>query len=197
MVGRAPEWSQRTALVVLAAGLAALLAVVLPGCSSSEPGTEESEPANLPEQQIYDYRIIESEGGVRQWVLDSERMEKYPQKEQLELYEVRMQFYRQGEFFSTLTSERGRANPKTKNLFCWGNVVVVTEDGRRLETEELHYDDQEGLIRNEVFNRFTWGDDVMTGTGLEATPDLEYLEIKERVEAEVEDEGPTGSEVRP
>jgi LPS export ABC transporter protein LptC len=184
MVVRASGWSQRTILAPLAAGLLALLAG-LQGCSSSEPGSEESQPTNLPEQQIYDYRM-----------LDSERMEKYPQKEQLELYEVRMQFYREGEYFSTLTSERGRANPQTKNLFCWGNVVVVTEDGRRLETEELHYDDQEGLIRNDVFNRFTWGEDVMTGNGLEATPDLEYLEIKERVEAEVEDEGPTGSEVR-
>jgi hypothetical protein len=43
------------------------------------------------------------------------------------------------------------------------------------------------LIYNDVYNRFTWGEDLVTGNGLEATPDLEYLEIKERVSAEVED----------
>jgi hypothetical protein len=46
------------------------------------------------------------------------------------------------------------------------------------------------LIYNEVFNRFTWQDDLITGVGLEATPDLEYLEIKRQVSAEVEDEAP-------
>ena len=180
------------------AGLAAVLAAGLMAgaCSPDEGGGGRVETGDLPEQQIYDYRLIESEDGVRQWVLDSERMDKFAQRDELELYGVKMQFYRDGEYFSTLTSERGRANPSNNNLFCWGDVLVVTEDGRRLETEELHYDDAKGLIHNDVFNRFTWNEDVMTGNGLEATPDLEYLEIKERVEAEVEDEGPTGSEVR-
>ncbi len=69
-------------------------------------------------------------------------------------------------------------------------MVVVTDDGRRLETEELFFDNETELIHNEVFNRFTRGDDVMTGIGLEATPDLEYIEIKQKVEAEVGDETP-------
>jgi LPS export ABC transporter protein LptC len=179
-------------------GLGAILAAGLPlaACSPDEGSGGRVETGDLPEQQIYDYRLIESEDGIRQWVLDSERMDKFAQRDELELYGVKMQFYRDGEYFSTLTSERGRANPGNNNLFCWGDVLVVTEDGRRLETEELHYDDAKGLIHNDVFNRFTWNEDVMTGNGLEATPDLDYLEIKERVEAEVEDEGPTGSEVR-
>jgi hypothetical protein len=66
-------------------------------------------------------------------------------------------------------------------------VVVVTEDGRRLETQELYYDNERGLIHNDVFDRLTRGDDVVTGVGLEATPDLEYIEIKQRVQAEVGD----------
>ncbi len=73
-------------------------------------------------------------------------------------------------------------------------MVVVTNDGRRLETEELFFDNETQLIHNDVFDRFTRDGDVVTGIGLEATPDLEYIEIKQRVEAEVEDEAPDESE---
>lgn len=158
------------------------------GCEKSGETPGLSQEGDIPDQQFYDYRLIESAGGVKRWVLESERMEKYADQEEVELFDLRMQFFKEGEYFSTLTSQRGRANLTTKNLFTWGTVIVVTEDGRRLETEELHYDNERGLIHNDVFDRFTRDGDVMTGIGLEATPDLEYFELKQAVQAEVGDE---------
>jgi len=67
-------------------------------------------------------------------------------------------------------------------------VVVVTRDGRRLETEELSYDNSSGRISNDVFNRFTRGGDVMTGYGMIATPDLDSFELLRDVQAEVRSE---------
>jgi len=168
--------------------LAILVSVGLIGCSETEQTPAVQRSGAIPDQQFYDYRLIESAGGIKRWVLESDRMEKYADREDVELFTVRMQFYRDGEYFSTLTAERGQANLTSKNLFAWGNVVVVTDDGRKLETEELHYDNDRGLIHNEVFDRFTRDGDVITGIGLEATPDLEYFEIKQRVQAEVGDE---------
>jgi LPS export ABC transporter protein LptC len=172
-------------LVLLVGGLGPL------GCTetSDTPGLDRN--GDIPDQQFYDYRLIESAGGIKRWVLESERMEKFADQEEVELFDLRMQFFKEGEYFSTLTAERGRANLTTKNLFTWGDVLVVTEDGRQLETEELHYDNERGLIHNDVFDRFTRDGDVMTGIGLEATPDLEYFELKEAVQAEVGDEGAT------
>jgi LPS export ABC transporter protein LptC len=178
-------WRYAPILVMLM--LAPLGFGLVSGCSAPEESSPQAAASQLPEQQIYDYELIESQEGVRRWRLESARMERYANRDDVELYEVRMQFFRQGEYFSTLTSQRGRANLTAKNLFAFGDVVVVTEDGRRLETEELHYDNGRELIYNDVYNRFTWGEDLVTGNGLEATPDLEYLEIKERVSAEVED----------
>jgi LPS export ABC transporter protein LptC len=99
-----------------------------------------------------------------------------------------MDFFREGEYFSTLVSDSGIANLQTNDVFVWGDVVVTTSDGRRLRTSELHYTNSDGLIRNEVFNVFDRGQDVITGIGLEATPDLDYIEIKRDVAAEVSDE---------
>lgn len=181
----------------LAPAVALALALAAAGCGHSPDGAASpaaSRPAEaVPEQEIFDYRLIETEAGQRRWVLDSSRMQKFPDQEDLELFDVHMDFYRDGAYYSTLTSQRGRANPTRKDLFAWGTVVVTTVDGRRLETEELRYDNASGRITNEVFNRFTRGDDVATGYGLVATPALDYFELKERVDASVTDESERGA----
>jgi LPS export ABC transporter protein LptC len=166
--------------------LAAVL--LLGGCYQAEEQTSPPTDERLPDQTIENYQLTTSEAGVKRWVLDSDRMEKFEDQEDVELYGVRMRFYRDGVYHSTLTSERGIANLSTRNLFAWGNVVVVTEDDRRLETEELHYDNVAGRIHNDVFNRYRRGQDWSTGFGLEATPDLDYIEIKRQFQAELTEE---------
>ena len=131
--------------------------------------------------------MVESNAGIRQWVLVSDLMNKYAGQPEMELITVHLDFYKNGEHFSTLTSDSGTADLNTNDIFTWGNVVVINNDGRQLETEELYFDNETQLIHNDVFDRFTREGDVIEGIGLEATPDLEYIEIKQRVEADVLD----------
>jgi LPS export ABC transporter protein LptC len=171
---------------------ALIFTVVLAGCQDPDeggpdPGAASGRNGRVPEQQFFDYRLIESKKGIRQWVLQSEQMQKFAGEENVLLVTLKMDFFKEGEHFSTLTSDSGRANLASKDIHTWGNVLVVTNDGRQLETEELFFDNETQLIHNDVFDRFTRDQDVVTGIGLEATPDLEYIEIKQRVEAEVED----------
>ncbi len=175
-----------------------LLAVACGGCGEESRVAETVElPEDLPDQELFDTTIYDSREGVRRWRLDSERLARWHDQDEAQLYGVHMHFYRADTLFSTLTSERGRANMKTNDLFTWGDVVVVTRDGRRLETEELYYEDRSGLIHNDVFNRFTRDDDVMTGIGMEATPELDYFELKQSVEATVREPDPAGEGGRP
>lgn len=169
------------------------LCVVLAACGPTNDDTGGVGPllagdGPQPEQRFYDYRLIESEAGVRQWVLDSDEMVKFADRRDVDLVRVKMDFFRHGDYYSTLVSDSGTANLRTRDVFVWGNVVVTTHDGRRLRTSELYYSNDDGLIRNEVFNTFDRGLDVVTGIGLEATPDLDYIEIKQDVAAEVGDE---------
>jgi LPS export ABC transporter protein LptC len=160
------------------------------GCWSSEEGAGEpvSRLADQPREQFFDYQMVETSHGIKQWVLDSDEMRKYSEQEDVQLITVEMDFFRDGEHFSTLTADSGRAHLQTRDIHTWGNVVVITDDGRRLDTEELFFSNETQLIHNEVFNTFTRGEDVVTGIGLEATPDLEYIEIKQRVKADVGDQ---------
>lgn len=181
------SWPSATLLGGLA--LCILAAACGPtGEDAEELGPTETGNEPVPEQKFFDYRLIESEAGVRQWVLDSDEMIKYTNRSDVDLVRVEMDFFRHGDYYSTLVSDSGTANLRTRDVFVWGNVEVTTHDGRRLRTSELHYSNLDGLIRNEVYNVFDRGLDVVTGIGLEATPDLDYIEIKKDVAAEVGDE---------
>lgn len=173
-------------LMLLVSGLAACGDGGNPSPAAAPPAVT-AEGGPRPRQELLDYRLTETAAGVRQWVLTSDRMLRFAGREELELTEVHMDFYRAGEHFSTLDADSGRINPRTRAVHVWGAVDVVTTDGRRLQTEDLVFDNVTGRISNEVFNRFTRGTDVVTGYGLDATPDLAYVEIKREVTAEVAD----------
>lgn len=170
--------------------VAGWLLVLLAGCFGGEDtaGGPVPRDPSLPREQFFDYQMVETSGGIRQWVLDSDEMRKFSEQEDVLLITVRMDFFRNGAHFSTLTADSGNANLVTRDIHTWGHVVVLTDDGRRLDTEDLFFTNSTQLIHNEVFNTFTREGDVVTGIGLEATPDLEYIEIKQRVEAEVGDQ---------
>lgn len=174
------------------------MGVFVVGCEENEePATVVARPSGpVPQQQFFDYRLTETTGGIRQWVLESDEMQKFAGQEDLLLITVKMNFYQNGEHFSTLTSDSGRANLQTRNVHTWGDVVVLTNDGRRLDTSELFFDNQTQLIHNDVFDSLTRTDDVVTGIGLEATPDLEYIEIKRQVAADVSDDTAAEGETR-
>ena len=192
--------SWRRSVTVVWTGVLCLF--LLAGCfgeKGAEPESASTQPVRkdrplIPEQQIFDYRFIETKQGVRQWVLESEEMLKYPGQDGMLLVNLKMDFFKEGEYHSTLTADSGRANQMTKDVHTWGSVVVVTEDGRKLETEELFFDNRRELIHNDVFDKLTRDGDVVTGIGLEATPDLEYIELKENVKAHVGDDDTPGGE---
>jgi len=172
--------------------LLTLLLLPLAGCREEstpapEPDAAAVEKAERPTQQFFDYKLVETSDGIPKWVLVSDQMHKYSGQRDVELITVHIDFFKEGEHFSTLTADSGRANLQTNDIYTWGNVVVVTNDGRRLDTEELYFDSQREIIHNEVYDLFTREDDVVEGIGLEATPDLEYIEIKNQVEADVID----------
>ncbi len=177
-----------------------LVMLVAAGCEKdAEVGVTVATDAPLvekPAQQIFDYRWIESHAGVKQWILESDEMRKFTGQRDALLFDVHMDFFQDGEHFSVLTADSGSVNQHTNNVHTWSQVVIITDDGRKLETEDLYFNSETELIHNEVFNRFTRQTDVMTGIGLEATPDLEYIELKHDVQAEVEDGSDLAGEVQ-
>ena len=114
-------------------------------------------------------------------------MQNFSGQRDVEFSVVKMDFFNEGIHFSTLTADSGTGNMNVRDVHVWGNVVLLKDNGDKLETEELFFDNTDQLIHNEIFNRMTTIDDVVTGIGLEATPDLEYIKIKNQMRGDVAD----------
>jgi hypothetical protein len=73
---------------------------------------------------------------------------------------------------------------------AYGNVVVLTKEGRRLESEHLTWNQFDRTIRTRRFVRITTPSEDVRGNGLVADEDLETYQIgRFTAEVEVDDEG--------
>ena len=157
------------------------------GCGQGRTPAAQEAAAPVPDQTFFDQRMVETIGGERRWVLHSDLMNQYAGQQDVVLVTVSMDFYRDGELFSTLTADSGRANPKTRDVRVWDDVWIRTTDGRTLQTQQLFFDNKTQLVTNDVFNRYTWEGGAATGMGIEASTDLEYFEIKRNFASEMDD----------
>jgi hypothetical protein len=61
-----------------------------------------------------------------------------------------------------------------------GNVIVISEDGRRLETPQLRYDPGRNEISGDSAFVLTRPEDVVSGIGFVTDPDLTRIRMTER-----------------
>ena len=78
-----------------------------------------------------------------------------------------------------VTSDRGRLDTGTNQLFAEGNsVLLIRADGRRIESYELRYTPVGNTIRSDSTVVMYDGDDVVEGTSFTSDLDFERLVIR-------------------
>lgn len=162
--------------VGLACGLAVAVATGA-GCSHQDaPATAGS--GETPTQILRDFRTTESDSGKVRYVMNAQVARVYSD-DVTRAEAIRVEFYDQGKQVSVLTAREGVI--QGQRMTAMGDVLVVTTDGTRLQTESLYWDHQLGKIRSEEFVRITRKGDpeVLTGRGLTSDPDLEFIDIAE------------------
>jgi LPS export ABC transporter protein LptC len=167
--------------------LGVAIAVFLPGCDP--PELEPPAPAAdslRTTQQSTNIRVVETGLGRRKWLLEAGQATSNETTGVSVLRSVRVTFYDEdGSVASTLTSEEGEAESKTRHLVARKNVIVETPDGERLETEILEWDNARKKILTDAPVRIVQGENVYTGVGLVSDPDLEHFEILKDVRGAV------------
>jgi len=79
---------------------------------------------------------------------------------------------------SNVVGDSGIIKEEAGFLHIFGHVVVVTDDGRKLETEHLQWDSNTDQIETDAFVKITKGeDDIMTGWGMIADKGLKRVRI--------------------
>jgi len=93
---------------------------------------------------------------------------------------VKADFFDQGGLLiSKLTSDSAYIDQNTNNLHAYGNVKVVSNEGVKLSSNSILWDNHYELITSRDFVTFTTSDnDTITGVGFESDMDLTKWKIK-------------------
>jgi LPS export ABC transporter protein LptC len=175
-----------------------LLMLLAGGCeyrSRDEGGVTppDSVRANAPSQITWTPRFVLSEGGERRAIIQAERMAQYQSNDTTysvwrtlhDTARVRSYVFEEGDSSATILADSVVFFNQEGRYEAYGNVVVITSEGRRLESEHLTWDQLDRTIRTRRFVHITTPTEDVRGNGLVADEDLETYQIG-RFTAEVE-----------
>ncbi len=180
MNAHSPSALGRTAWAV---GLCLLVAA---GCSGDKRTTPVGASGELPDQEVTDFVLTETDAGRPQWTLYARYAATYQAKNLVVSRDIRVDFFDdKGARSSELTAQQGEIQQQTRDMTARGHVVLQTTEGTRMTTEELHFSNASQLITSNRLVRVDRQGDVLEGTGFQSDPDLHHYEFKSQVHATV------------
>ena len=130
------------------------------------------------DQTLFGVRLVLADRGIQRALMQADTGFTYEDNSRTELRNVRSTFYTEtGVKNGTLTSRDGSYNVRSGNMEARGNVVVISDDGRRLETPQLRFDPGRNEISGDSAFVLTRPDEVITGIGFIADPALTHIRI--------------------
>jgi LPS export ABC transporter protein LptC len=130
------------------------------------------------DQIMWPVKFSLTDGGVRRVNVEADTAYLFDNSMRIELRRVHATFYSTtGIRNSVLTSRRGTANTLTANVIARGNVVLTGDDGRRLTTEELIYDQGANEISSDSAFVLTQPDRRIEGIGFRSDLEMKNFRI--------------------
>jgi LPS export ABC transporter protein LptC len=174
-----------------------LCALTLAGCTPDRRSSPVASSGELPDQEVSDFVLTETDQGRPQWTLYARYAAMYQAKNLVVSRDIRVEFFDdKGAPSSELTARQGEVQQQTRDMTARGNVVLQTTEGTRMTSEELHFNNARQRITSDQLVRVDRQGDVLEGTGFESDPDLHHYEFKSRVHATVRSSSPALIESR-
>ena len=162
-------------------GLAVLLvALSLTACQDpgATPPVSQNAAGDTADQTMFGVRLMLADRGIQRAQMEADTAFTYEDNTRTELRTVKTLFFTEtGLKNGTLTSQQGTYNVRTGQMEARRNVVVVSEDGRRLETPHLRYDPGKNEISSDSAFVLTEPTQRVTGIGFTADPNLNNVNI--------------------
>lgn len=159
----------------------ALLAASVTACREAQTpktGTSASMVDPAADQVVFGSRTLVTEGGLRRVEVFSDTALFYDDNTRMDMRVVRGIFYNSsGNKDAIMTARTARYLMRDQNLQARGNVVIISVDGRRLETEFLKYDKAVNQISSDTAFTLTEEGREVTGIGFVSDPDMNNLRI--------------------
>jgi LPS export ABC transporter protein LptC len=87
-------------------------------------------------------------------------------------------FDEMGQQTATVTSTSGVLNDATNEMVAIGNVVLITNNLRKIETEELHYDPNTRRMWSDVTTRHTYEGRVQIGDSFQSDDEFTRVVVQ-------------------
>ncbi|HEX9917269.1 MAG TPA: LPS export ABC transporter periplasmic protein LptC [candidate division Zixibacteria bacterium] len=155
-------------------------------CCSQEEEKKSPTLADVPDQVVEKTQMVFTVDGVRSTVIGADYVVKYERKDLTLAKKVHVDFFdKEGKHTSIMDADSGIIKEKRQELEALGNVVVISDNGVKLETESLRWDPRKQKVITDDFVKVTKEGDVIYGYGLEADQKLENFQIKKRVKGTI------------
>ncbi len=159
-------------------GILAAASAIACTTKKQPPVDGKSALADSADQVIYNLRTTLTNQGVSRAQLQADTAYAFEDNTRYELDDVHTTFYTAtGTKDGVLTSEHGTYNTRTSRMVARQNVVVVSEDGRRLTTPELIYDQQRNELSSDSAFVMTEPNRRLEGIGFRSDPDMKNIQI--------------------
>ncbi len=132
-----------------------------------------------PSQESWDAKITFSDSGRITGILRAGHIAMYPEKRYTQLdSDIVVDFFDEHEHHtSILTALRGKVDDGTHDFEAHGNVVVVSDSGSTLKTEDLYWINLARRIHTPSYVEITSPTEIIQGHGFESDQGLKHYTI--------------------
>ena len=152
----------------------------LVACSSKKepPVATHSPLADSADQVMFGASFVLTDKGLSRAQMQGDTLYFFDDNSRIETDNPHITFYTAtGAKDAVLTARHGTSITRTNNMIARGNVVVVSEDGRRLTTEELIYSQAKNQISSDSAFVLTEADRRLEGIGFRSDPNMKNIQI--------------------
>lgn len=160
--------------------VAVVVAGILAGCDNKKqpPVSARSMLADSADQVMWGARFNLTDRGLQRAELFADTAFFFNDNTRVELENVHTTFYTTaGAKNAVLTSRNGTYTSRNGGMIARKNVIVVSEDGKHLTTEELAYDQTKNEISSDSAFVLTEPNRRLEGIGFRSDPGLNNVRV--------------------
>lgn len=130
------------------------------------------------EQMLFGIELLLTDAGVKRTSVKADTLLTYDANTREELRRVTARFFTtSGEQQAVLTADQGSHSSRLGTMEARGNVVVVSSEGKKLETPHLKYDPTRSEISSDSAFTLTEGERITKGIGFVSNPEMTNMRI--------------------
>ena len=158
-----------------------LLSIVLVACTN-DPKLVQDFVSDKEQaiEQIKGAELLHTENGKIKVRIVADKIERFQNQQPGLIFSEKIEVYFYNDFSelqSTLMANDASIDKDKKIMLAQNNVVLTSHEGKKLETEELVWDEKQDKIYTDKKVKITTGKEVVHGEGFTSNPDFSQYSI--------------------